>query len=319
MARELKWNWYQQSQAPPPEEPDIEGALKTNQKAAKTERRKVFDEVAAQINKAKKEFRGNARHDVVKAARGSNIYLNSVTILTGSQGSGKTFATLAESLIICRANRNTHMLIFIKKKAYDPTVESIKPLIEQTGCQFVEIEYSDAEAFVKMIYHYKQLYNKMKRAIAYKHSGKPLELFDEDLSDATDEEAANMFKALGIKDLKFDWLNTIVAFDDTGYSGLFRNNDSYFNNRLKLCRDDNACYFLVVHGITQLSPSIKQNTATVFVFKGLSNERLGIIWRQLNISLDWAQFKGCYWAIAHTAGARFMVVDNISGADPRIE
>jgi hypothetical protein len=146
----------------------------------------VFDEEAAQINKAKREFKGNARHDVVKAAKGSNIYLNSVAILTGSHGQGKSFAALTESLIICRANPNTHMLIFIKKKAYDPTVESIRPLIEAAGTKFVEIEYDEAEAFVKMIFHYKQVYNKMKRAIAHKHSGKPFDEFEEDLDDATE-------------------------------------------------------------------------------------------------------------------------------------
>jgi hypothetical protein len=319
MSRSVNWNWFQQSEPPPQEPFNVMDAIKDRNRSAKNERKRVFEEVAAQINKTKKEFRGNARHDVVKAGKGSHIYLNSVTILTGSQGAGKTFATMAESLMICRANPNTHMMIFVKKKAYDPTVESTKPLIEATGCKFIEIGYGYSEDFVKMIFHYKELYNKMKRAIAWKHAGKPLEQFDEDLSDATDDEAGNMLKVLAIKDLHFDWLNTIVAFDDTGNSGLFRNPDSYFNNRLKLCRDDNACYFLVVHGITQLTPSIKQNTATVFIFKGLSNERLGIIWRQLNISLDWSQFKGCYYAIAHTAGARFMVVDNISGADPKIE
>jgi hypothetical protein len=128
-----------------------------------------------------------------------------------------------------------------------------------------------------------------------------------------------MLEALAIKDLHHDWLNTIIAFDDSGFSGLFRNNDSYFNNRLKLCRDDNAIYFLTVHGITQLSPSIKQNTATVFVFKGLSSERLGIIWRQLNIPLDWQQFRGAYWGISNTPNARYMVIDNITGSKPVIE
>jgi hypothetical protein len=211
------------------------------------------------------------------------------------------------------------MLIFIKKKAYDPTVEYIKPLIEATGCRFVEIGYDEAQAFVSMVFHYKSLYNKVKRAIAYKHSGKPLDQLEEDLRDATDHEVQRMFEVLAVPDLKNDCLNTIICFDDSGNSGLIRNADSYFNNRLKLCRDDNAIYFLTIHGIVQLSPSIKQNAATIFVFRGLSSERLSVIWRQMNITLDWNEFKGAYRAISYTQGARMMVVDNITGLDPRIE
>jgi hypothetical protein len=313
-----QYAWYNDAQPLPPPGPDIEGAMKSNVPQTKTERQKIFAKLATTITEAKRAYRGNTRHDVVKAARTSNIYTNSVAILTGAQSSGKTFTALAESVIICQARLNTHMLIFIKKKVFDPTVEFIKPLMEKTGCKCVEIEYDEAEKFSK-IFHYKNIYNKVKRAIAFKHTGKPLAEFDEDLTDATDEEVANMFNALQIEDLKHDWLNTIICFDDSGYSGLFKNPASYFNERLKLCRDDNVIYFLTVHGITQLSPSIKQNTATVFVFKGLSKERLQIIWRQLNIMLDWGEFRGCYYAISHTAGARYMVVDNIAGTDPKIE
>jgi hypothetical protein len=142
---------------------------------------------------------------------------------------------------------------------------------------------------------------------------------EEDLRDATDQEVQRMFEVLAVQDLKYDWLNTIICFDDSGNSGLFKNPDSYFNNRLKLCRDDNAIYFLTIHGIVQLSPSIKQNAATIFVFRGLSSERLSVIWRQMNIPLDWNEFKGAYRAISYTQGARMMVVDNITGLDPKIE
>jgi hypothetical protein len=32
-----------------------------------------------------------------------------------------------------------------------------------------------------------------------------------------------MLQVLSIQDLRHDWLNTIVVFDDSGSSGLFRN------------------------------------------------------------------------------------------------
>jgi hypothetical protein len=241
-----------------------------------------------------------------------------VAIQTGAQSAGKTFAALTEALIIARSMPNTHMLIFIKKKQYDNTVEALRPLIEATGCRFVDIGYDEAEAFVKMIFRCKAMYNLVKRAIAFKRSGRSFDEFEEDISDISDDDVAQMLEVLGVPDLRHDWLNTIIVFDDAGFSGLFKNNDSYFNNRLKLCRDDNAVYFITIHGITQLSPSIKQNCATVHVFKGLSNERLAVAHRQLNVPLDWRTFKEAYHSIAQR-GCRCMVVDNISGDDPKIE
>jgi hypothetical protein len=78
MKRPIEFNWYSQAPPPPPEGPDIDGALKANLPQSKSERRKVFDKVAGAITKAKREFKGNARHDVVRAAKNSHIYLNSV-------------------------------------------------------------------------------------------------------------------------------------------------------------------------------------------------------------------------------------------------
>jgi hypothetical protein len=284
----------------------------------KSKRKLVFEEVSSAIERAKHEFKPNCRHDVIRPCRDSNLYLNSVAIFTGAQSSGKTFAALTEALIIARAMPNTHMLIFIKKKQYDNTVEALRPLIENTGCKFVDIGYDEAEAFVKQIFACKSAYNLAKRAISFHRSGRDMGDFNEDITGITDDYMAQMLDVLGVPDLRHDWLNTLIVFDDAGFSGLFKNNDSYFNNRLKLCRDDNAVYFITIHGITQLYPYIKQNTATVHVFKGLSNERLAIVHRQLNIPLEWRQFKEAYRSIGKR-GCRFMIFDNISGVEPKIE
>jgi hypothetical protein len=122
-----------------------------------------------------------------------------------------------------------------------------------------------------------------------------------------------MFERLNIRTLEPPWLNTLIVFDDVGASELFRKSDSYFNQRLKLCRDDNVIYFLTIHGLNQISASIKQNCAMVWIFKGLSRERLTIVWRQCNIPLDWGEMRGAYQMIGKTKNARCMVVDNLTG------
>jgi hypothetical protein len=122
-----------------------------------------------------------------------------------------------------------------------------------------------------------------------------------------------MYDRLNITTLEHPWINTLIVFDDVGASELFKKPDSYFNQRLKLCRDDNVVYFLTIHGLTQISASIKSNTMVVWIFKGLSRERLTIVWRQCNLPLDWGEMRGAYQLIGKTKNARCMVVDNNTG------
>jgi hypothetical protein len=257
---------------------------------------------------------GDDRHRVAKVSASTHSYYNSVNILTGSQGAGKTFAALMECLLIARQTYNTTILIFIKKKAYDPSYEAIKPLIEKEGCRCVGVEYEDAVEFVQEILAYKKLYNILKRAVADKGGYELPHEFD-----GVDEQQMPlviqaMYDRLNIDNIERQWLNTLIVFDDVGASELFKKPDSYFNQRLKLCRDDNVIYFLTIHGLTQISASIKQNVMMVWIFKGLSRERLTIVWRQCNLPLDWGEMRGAYQTIGRTKGARSIIVDNNLGS-----
>jgi hypothetical protein len=205
-------------------------------------------------------FREDGKHmlvaigDVVLANKGNlSSYCNRVNILTGRQGKGKTLAALVEALGICRKSGRTHMLVFVKKKVYDPTFEHVKSLIEAEGCAVKETSYEEAEENVEALLLWKSLYNGLKRSLDTEQ--------DPDVPVAFQPFDQNtiptMFKVLNIKDFRIDWLNTIIIFDDASSSGLFKKPDSFFNNRLRLCRDDNVIYFITIHGINLLSPSLR--------------------------------------------------------------
>jgi hypothetical protein len=129
-----------------------------------------------------------------------------------------------------------------------------------------------------------------------------------------EELGAVMYGVLNVQNMAHPWLNTIVLFDDASGSQLFKKVDSYLNHRLRLARDDNAIYFLTIHSITSISPLIKQNTAVVYVFAGLSTERQSIIHRQMNMPLDWAEFRGAYQIMSRMNGIGHCIVcDNLTG------
>jgi hypothetical protein len=275
-------------------------------------------DMVKRIEQDKTKFRSNSRHDVVKIDDGIDSYFNSVNILTGAQGRGKTFTALAECGAIASLHRNppinqsgpaTHMLIFIKRKAYDPTLESTRAIIEEFGCKIVELDYEEAEAYCEQIFALKQLYNLCKR-VQYAYYNRQTVPAEFDGVQSQDIEL--MYTELNVKNFNADWLNTLIVFDDASNSGLFKRPDSFFNTQLKLCRDTNCIYYLTLHGLTTLSPSIKQNTAIIYVFGGLSRERLTIVWRQCAIPLDWNEFMGSYAMLSRTPGARCLVADNIT-------
>jgi hypothetical protein len=289
---------------------------------AHQERDEVKRAMLGSIDKQKREYRATTRHAVRIIAPGQfHTYMNSVNVLTGDQGAGKTFTALMEALGVCRNTSNTTHLIFIRKKAFDPTFESVRSLFsnkknEHAGsdCKIIELGYEEAEKFCQQFFTAKHIFNSMKRYFYLLKRRATLTDADmEEFGSISDEMVQGMFQMLP-KSLfdRHDWLNTIVIFDDVGNSGLFKKPDSYFNNRLKLCRDDNAIYFLTIHGITQLSPSIKENTLIVYAFKGLTPNRLHIIYNQMNLPITLATFRGLYSGMIKS-GKRFIWCDNSEG------
>jgi hypothetical protein len=238
----------------------------------------VMKDMLKAISTAATTYKGNERHEVRKIGSDLHSYYNSVNPLTGAQGGGKTFAALAECLSICRQTNNTNLLIFIRKKSFDPTIESIKSLIEQEDCAVKEIEYEDAMNYVNYIFNFKKLYNAIRRAMDTKtpidipreflntEFGQTEEQARELLTDSDLEELVPiMLRELNVSGFDSPWLNTLIIFDDASGSKLFKNTDSYFSNQLRLARDNNSVWFITVHALTSISPIIKQNCACIYL------------------------------------------------------
>ena len=247
----------------------------------------------------------NNRHMVKHIRSDLNSYYNSLNILTGQQGKGKTFAALNEIITISYLPE-THLILYVKKKDYDETVEAIREL---SNVDIVDVKYEDAIDIAKMIFEYKNYYNSIRRDAVSKNIDPnviPEHIVDK---DALQE----LYNTLHITDFSRPWLNTLILFDDGGNSGLFTRGDGYFNNIFKLLRDVNAIVFITIHGMTQLPPSIKENCAVVYIGKSLSPDRIAIIHRQTNITVEYKEFMHYYHIMNSDVQKHVLVVDNIGG------
>jgi hypothetical protein len=239
------------------------------------------------------------RHTVRKIDDDVHTYTNGLNITIAKQGGGKTFWMLRDAIAASVALPETHLIIVATKKASDETVEAN---IHAAACPILLVSYEGLIEALEVLLASKNTYNGLMRQAV--DAGISIQQLPHEVDDVD-----ALFQALQIDDFSRPWLQTIVILDDVGSSRLLRNLDSFVNNRLKLARDDNIIWYLGVHSLNDLSPTIKANADIIAIGRGLTAERLNIIYRQLNSGLDEPEFNDIYRAMDNN-GARFLTVDN---------
>ena len=197
-----------------------------------------------------------------------HVFYNSVNVLCGRQGSGKTFTSMKESIKISRTSSETHLLIIICKdeNSTDPTVETLKPLL---NIPVVYVAEDNAIDYVKNLLLYKRFYDLVKN----EHYENKIE----------DDQVKETFDVLHINDWSRKWLHTLILFNDIAKSKLLKRPDGYFNQLFPICRHIQCSFFLNVQFWKSIPTEIKANITTAFIFGGFSKEQLHYIIRQLPV------------------------------------
>ena len=201
----------------------------------------------------------------------SYCYKNSVNILVGKQGSGKTFTCAYEIAKISQIHDETHLLIIVCKdeNKEDPTIRSLSSMIN------VPIEYvseDNAEQYMRKLLAYKRLYDTIK------------ENHYENRIDPDQQE--ELFDVLKIHDFSRDYLHTILLFNDIAKSKLFSRATNYFNQLLPICRHIQCSFFLNVQFWKSLPPEIKANATIIIIFGGFDVRQLYYIFSQVPTALS---------------------------------
>ena len=200
----------------------------------------------------------------------SYIYKNSVNILVGKQGSGKTFTCAYEIAKISQVHDETHLLVIVCKdeNKEDPTIRSLRSMIN------IPIEYvseDEAEQYMRKLLAYKRLYDEIKES----H-------YESRIDDTQREE---IFDVLKIADFSRDYLHTILLFNDIAKSKLFSKPTNYFNQLLPICRHIQCSFFLNVQFWKSMPPEIKANATTIIIFGGFDTRQLYYIFSQVPTAL----------------------------------
>jgi hypothetical protein len=222
--------------------------------------------IEATISRGKKQLK---RENIGKINPQLHTNYNSINILVGRQNSGKTYSVLKEIIKISHIDPKTHMLIYVTKngEANDVTFETLKNLI---NLPVVFTSQDNAEKVVKSILEYKQLYNRVK--------AEHLE------NKIIDEQVQELRDSLMIKDLRQPFLHTILFFEDTANSPLFKKPTQFFPQLVAKCRHVGCSFFFAVQFWKSLPTELKANVSTIYIFPSYSKQQLHYILYQIPLS-----------------------------------
>lgn len=247
----------------------------------------VREKVNATLNNQKNEMVGAFIEEIHPDI---NVKYNSVNVIVGKQGQGKTVIALQEIFKIGIMNTH-HLLIYVTKDGNesDRSFLALKPLIEPY-IPILTVSENDAQKTIENIIQKKNEYYKIKR------NNLVDSLNDPDLK-ITPDETQDIFDKLYIDGFDYDYLHTIVLFDDISNSKLFSNESSYFSQLIRRCRHTNFSFFLLIQGWKGLKSHIKNEISTLFIFPCFNKQQLHYIYSQSATNLDFDEFYAEYYKI----------------------
>ncbi len=183
---------------------------------------------------------------------------NSVNLLIGKKGSGKTYNVFRELLKLKFVpNHNYTKLIYVTDKAYDPTFERVKDLL-------LEIMEVDRVPYAEAV-------EKIREASNAKSTAHMIHEGEASLDDLTEESTEKMLDGLGIDDpeqvLEQDVFHTAVLLDDC--QDVFEKRTPQNRELFKLLfenRQPKITYFLTQQDAKGIDSSLRQNLDAVWVF-----------------------------------------------------
>jgi len=196
-----------------------------------------------------------------------NIRYNTLNIFVGQRGSGKTFNAFNEIATISRIQHKFHLFIYVSNNPNDMTYIKFKSFIE---IPHIIIPYSSAEEFINEIFEYKQAYDEIKQ--------KKLE------NKITDECKEEIFNILRIKNFNAPTLHTLIIYDDA--MEVFKKPKSKQFRWLLENRHTKSTYILCLQDWKGISPELKANIDSVWLFGGYPRNRYTYIFNQISCPID---------------------------------
>lgn len=240
----------------------------------------AFD-IDFEMNRAYKKNESRIVNESIRAiSNGIYSNYNSLNIIVGAQGKGKSHIVLRDIIQISRLkNSNFHLIVYISKNGNinDSTFEAQRELI---NLPVQVVSDTNAEEYLKELDLWKQLYDK--------YSNVSKVVIEED-------KLQQMFKFLRIDKLgkPNQVLNTIILCEDFIKSKLLKL--AYFTNYITQLRHKHAIVYINVQFFKAISTDYKNNCTSFFIFNGFSKQKMHYIYQQVVIPLEfddlWNQYR----------------------------
>ena len=210
-----------------------------------------------------------------------NIYFryNSVNLVIGKRGSGKTYTTLREILKLALTGHKEYtQLHYITDKARDDTVDKFRDAFKKAQIWFNWVPVRNAEKLITALAKAKAMKQEEQseedyRALCKALSSNPIEEEDDAAREASLEDGLP---------------HTIVIFDDC--IGLFAKNTS-LARKLFENRQARITYFLLLQDVSGLSASMKSNVDSLRLFGGFPRHKYNVLMYQMPpIDMDYDDY-----------------------------
>jgi hypothetical protein len=233
---------------------------------------------------------------------GIESFDNSLNIVIGSQGSGKTTYAANEVLAIV-ATVGINQLVVVMRKQYDPKINSLSRVLEEHGTPTIILTWSPQLP--------EQLNSLLEAKRAYQNiirEAKAANIPESKIASRLEGDPTELLQILGLTNFTYEPLRTVIIFDDTGRNPLLRK-EGMISNMIRIARELNIITFILTHAWNDLDISIRSNASLVILTPGLSRNRLVFIHNQTNTETDFSDFLDMY----KTNPKRYLIIDNQTG------
>ena len=280
----------------------------------------VDDMIARKLSRSKANEYDN---QIVPIVNEVAFYNNSINVLIGKQGTGKTFFAFRELLKINMLNQlhqngdiqlrglgeglspatesqnqlSHHQIIYVTDNGTsDTTYQSIGTMIDLIPLSICP--YKDAVAQLEGLMRYKQMYleirEKLMKGVNIKY---------------TQEQIEELLDLLGVKDFSKPRLHTLVLFDDAANNPIFEKKGDPMTIMLTRCRHLNISVIINIQKLTAISTTIRSQTASFFIFPGFPMQEISQMGKICNnMTLDELKYE-----VRKLKDKQILWINNIDG------
>ena len=231
-----------------------------------------------------------------------NFDYNSILLVIGKTGSGKTFNVFNEMTALSYVPNDITHIVYVTNNPNDLTFAKIKELITTP---ITQITYDESCAYLTTLRDYIQAYDEIKE--------KHLE------SQITPECREDILENLKLSNFDKRHIYTVVIYDDA--MNVFKNPNSKEFKMLFEYRHFRTTYILMMQSMKGVTTEVKAQIGGIWLFGGYNRQQFTYMYNQLSLPMDkeelWNIYrqlpKSCYIYVNYNSDSTNMSLVDAQG------